>query len=152
MRIQVSDDGGATFRKLTEGLPSVELGRIEVDWYRSDPNVVFALVETAEGAANAEEIAAVEGVDALFVGRADLAVGHGKADFFDPDVAEIFYLRAQIQQEQNNKAKVIENLETAIQKNPYYVEAMNNLAIQYLLSGNYQAAIEQLVAAGVTVG
>lgn len=41
-----------------------------------------------EGVKNAAEIAAVEGVDALFVGRADLAVSYAKSNFFDPDVAD----------------------------------------------------------------
>ena len=44
-------------------------------------------IEDPEGAENATEIATVPGVDALFVGRADLAVSHGKSDFLDPDIA-----------------------------------------------------------------
>jgi len=39
-------DGGATFEKLTQGLPSVAVGRIGLDYYRKDPNVVFAIVES----------------------------------------------------------------------------------------------------------
>src|SRR5690606_26207518 len=39
-------DGGATFTEVTEGLPTCQLGRIDVDWYRKDPNVLFALVES----------------------------------------------------------------------------------------------------------
>ncbi|QDU85964.1 BNR/Asp-box repeat protein [Planctomycetes bacterium Pla163] len=39
-------DGGATWTELTEGLPTVDKGRIGIDWYRADPNIVFALVET----------------------------------------------------------------------------------------------------------
>lgn len=31
----------------------------------------------------------MEGVDALFLGRADLAVSHGYADFFAPEVANM---------------------------------------------------------------
>jgi len=38
---------------------------------------------------NHEQIAAVDGVDALFVGRADLAVSHGYNDFFAPEVADM---------------------------------------------------------------
>lgn len=45
-------------------------------------------IEDPEGAENAAEIASVEGVDGLFVGRADLAVGAGKDDFFDPEIAQ----------------------------------------------------------------
>ncbi len=39
-------DGGATFTKVTDGLPSVTLGRIGIDWYVADPNVVYAVVES----------------------------------------------------------------------------------------------------------
>ncbi|SEL36764.1 2-keto-3-deoxy-L-rhamnonate aldolase RhmA [Roseovarius nanhaiticus] len=45
-------------------------------------------IEDPEGAENAADIASVEGVDGLFVGRADLAVGSGKDDFFDPEIAQ----------------------------------------------------------------
>jgi len=38
-------DGGKTWRKLTKGLPTSALGRIGIDWYRKDPNVVFAVVD-----------------------------------------------------------------------------------------------------------
>ncbi len=63
----------------------------------------------------------------------------------DPDVAEVYFLKAQIKLEKDgNKVEAIADLETALQKNPYYIEAMNNLAIQYILSGNYDIAIEKL--------
>ncbi len=66
----------------------------------------------------------------------------------NPDVAEIYFLKAQIKLEkEGNKVEAIQNLETALQKNPYYIEAMNNLAIQYILSGNYDIAIEKLEGA-----
>jgi photosystem II stability/assembly factor-like uncharacterized protein len=41
-----SDDGGDTWKKLTKGLPSVQMGRISLDVYGKDPRVVFALLET----------------------------------------------------------------------------------------------------------
>ena len=48
--------------------------------------VIFALVETAEGAANAKEIAAVEGIDGLWIGHLDLSTSLGCAgDFEHPD-------------------------------------------------------------------
>ncbi|WP_421904652.1 HpcH/HpaI aldolase family protein [Mameliella sp.] len=43
--------------------------------------VLIAQIEDPEGAENVAGIAAVAGVDALFVGRADLAVGYGINDF-----------------------------------------------------------------------
>ena len=39
-------DGGKTFRKLTKGLPTCALGRIGIDYYRKDPNVVFAVIDS----------------------------------------------------------------------------------------------------------
>lgn len=41
--------------------------------------VVIAQIEDPEGVINAESIAAVEGVDALFIGQVDLAVSYGAA-------------------------------------------------------------------------
>ena len=38
-------DGGASWRKLTKGLPTSQLGRIGIDWYRKDPAIVFAVVD-----------------------------------------------------------------------------------------------------------
>lgn len=45
--------------------------------------VIFAMVESPEGVAAAEEIAAVEGVDCLLVGLVDLAASLGGADEAD---------------------------------------------------------------------
>jgi photosystem II stability/assembly factor-like uncharacterized protein len=39
-------DGGKSFKKLTKGLPTCNLGRIGVDYYRKDPSTVYALVES----------------------------------------------------------------------------------------------------------
>lgn len=46
-------------------------------------------IEDPEGVINHADIAAVDGVDALFIGRADLAVSHGWVDFFALEVANI---------------------------------------------------------------
>ena len=43
-----STDGGVTWKKLTEGLPKTEMGRIALDIYRRNSNIVYALVESAE--------------------------------------------------------------------------------------------------------
>jgi photosystem II stability/assembly factor-like uncharacterized protein len=37
-------DAGKTWEKMTEGLPTVEVGRCGLDIYRKDPNVVYAIV------------------------------------------------------------------------------------------------------------
>ncbi|MGH9932433.1 MAG: VPS10 domain-containing protein [Pyrinomonadaceae bacterium] len=42
-------DGGATWNKLTKGLPEGITGRIGLDIYRRDPNIIYALVENAKG-------------------------------------------------------------------------------------------------------
>ncbi|MEM7201912.1 MAG: PDZ domain-containing protein [Planctomycetota bacterium] len=39
-------DGGQTFEKLTKGLPTATLGRIGLDYYRANPDVVYAVIET----------------------------------------------------------------------------------------------------------
>ena len=41
-------DGGAHWTRLTEGLPKTDLGRIALDVYRRNGNVVYALVESEE--------------------------------------------------------------------------------------------------------
>jgi len=44
-----STDGGETWRELTTGLPTVDMGRIGMDISPVDPDVVYALVEAADG-------------------------------------------------------------------------------------------------------
>ena len=39
-------DGGKTWAKLDQGLPTVATGRIGLDWYRKDPKVVVAIIDT----------------------------------------------------------------------------------------------------------
>jgi photosystem II stability/assembly factor-like uncharacterized protein len=41
-----TSDGGQTWKKLTDGLPTRPLGRIGIQYYRNDPNVVYAIVES----------------------------------------------------------------------------------------------------------
>jgi photosystem II stability/assembly factor-like uncharacterized protein len=41
-----TSDGGKNFRRITSGLPNCKLGRIGLDWYRKDPTVVYAIVES----------------------------------------------------------------------------------------------------------
>jgi photosystem II stability/assembly factor-like uncharacterized protein len=43
--IYKTTDGFKTFKKLTKGLPTCELGRIGLDYYRKDPNIVFAIID-----------------------------------------------------------------------------------------------------------
>jgi photosystem II stability/assembly factor-like uncharacterized protein len=46
--IYKTTDGGKTFKKLTNGLPSSQMGRIGIDWYRKDPKVVYAIIDCSE--------------------------------------------------------------------------------------------------------
>ena len=39
-------DGGATWQKLKEGLPTCKLGRCSFDYWQANPDVVFAIVES----------------------------------------------------------------------------------------------------------
>jgi photosystem II stability/assembly factor-like uncharacterized protein len=57
-----SIDGGDTWTKLTEGLPTGDVGRIGLDVSRSSPNVVYATIETkvtGTGAANGNTEASI---------------------------------------------------------------------------------------------
>jgi photosystem II stability/assembly factor-like uncharacterized protein len=42
-------DGGRSWRLLTAGLPTGDKGRIGLDIYRKDPNIVYAIIESREG-------------------------------------------------------------------------------------------------------
>lgn len=41
-----STNAGETWTKMSQGLPTVKTGRIGLDWYVKDPNVVFAIIDT----------------------------------------------------------------------------------------------------------
>ena len=47
--IYKSTDAGATWKKLTTGLPSVDMGRIGLAVSAADPNVVYATIEAGDG-------------------------------------------------------------------------------------------------------
>src|SRR5262249_14910483 len=44
--LRKTTDGGKTWTKLTKGLPTCKRGRIGLDYYRQDPRVVYAVVES----------------------------------------------------------------------------------------------------------
>ena len=39
-------DGGKNFQKVSEGLPSCKMGRIGFDWYRKNPKIAYAIIES----------------------------------------------------------------------------------------------------------
>lgn len=43
-----SEDGGNSWKKLTNGLPKGEIGRVGIDIYRSDPQIIVASVEASD--------------------------------------------------------------------------------------------------------
>jgi hypothetical protein len=47
--IYKSTDAGATWRKLERGLPDVDLGRIGLDIAPANPDIIYAIVEAAQG-------------------------------------------------------------------------------------------------------
>lgn len=40
-------DGGKTWKRITAGLPTCDLGRIGLDWYPKDPRIVYMVLESA---------------------------------------------------------------------------------------------------------
>jgi photosystem II stability/assembly factor-like uncharacterized protein len=61
-----STDGGESFARVSEGLPSCKLGRIGLDYFESDPNIVVAIVESEKIAKEPEtySYAGIRGEDA----------------------------------------------------------------------------------------
>jgi photosystem II stability/assembly factor-like uncharacterized protein len=64
--IHKSVDGGETWTRITQGLPTVDLGRIDIEYYRGDPSIVYALVESSRIGEEPENApyAGVQGEDA----------------------------------------------------------------------------------------
>jgi photosystem II stability/assembly factor-like uncharacterized protein len=60
--IYKSTDGGATWKKMTQGLPTCALGRIGLDYYRKDPKVVFAVIDTEKYGTGLPPVAVYMGV------------------------------------------------------------------------------------------
>jgi len=55
-------NGGRKWKKITAGLPTSKLGRIGLDWYQADPDVVFALVDCENIGKGPDPMAAFLGV------------------------------------------------------------------------------------------
>ena len=52
--------------------------------------IVMAQIEEPEGVEAAAEIAAVDGIDALFIGPADLSISYGQPNLTSPELADAF--------------------------------------------------------------
>src|SRR2546430_10768404 len=53
-------DAGKTWKKLEKGLPNAKLGRIGLDWYMKDPNIVYAIIDTEKAGMGPPRIAALK--------------------------------------------------------------------------------------------
>jgi len=71
----------------------------------TNDTVVIGMIEEPEGVDVVDTIAAIDGIDGLFAGPADLAVGYGKSDINDPIVVEAVQKVGRAT-EQNGKAGV----------------------------------------------
>jgi 4-hydroxy-2-oxoheptanedioate aldolase len=67
---------------------ALRIGPIPED--ANEATVVLAMIETAEGLTNVDEICAVDGIDGVYVGPSDLCLGIGGAFPGDPAVAGEF--------------------------------------------------------------
>jgi photosystem II stability/assembly factor-like uncharacterized protein len=47
-RLYKTKNGGKTWDRVTKGLPPSDLGRVGLDWYRKNPNTIYAIVDCAE--------------------------------------------------------------------------------------------------------
>lgn len=78
---------GRGFAGTTRAADYAKRTLIEHKTRAADEVCLICMIEDPKGVQNAAEIAAVEHVDALFVGRADLSVASGFNDFFAPETA-----------------------------------------------------------------
>ncbi|MER6013337.1 HpcH/HpaI aldolase family protein [Streptomyces bluensis] len=77
--------GNRSYGPMRSGL---RIGPNPADAHRE--TVVLAMIETAEGLANVEEICATDGLDGVYVGPSDLRIALGGATSTDPAVAAEF--------------------------------------------------------------
>ena len=69
--IHRSDDGGTTWRRLEGGLPSGKIGRIGLDIYQKNPNILYAVLENQNPKSGAEqrEVSAVNPLASGIIGN-----------------------------------------------------------------------------------
>ncbi|MFN0133238.1 MAG: VPS10 domain-containing protein [Phycisphaerales bacterium] len=76
-----SSDGGETWKRLSSGLPEVQIGRIGIEFYQKDPKVAFIVIETEKSGAAQENaaFAGLTGEDAEAGARVTRVVNGGPA-------------------------------------------------------------------------
>ena len=84
-----SEDGGETWRQLTNGLPDGHLGRISIDISRSHPNIVYASIENA----NVDGVSYEERRQQLLVGNIRDQFGLGEEIYRSDDRGETWERR-----------------------------------------------------------
>jgi photosystem II stability/assembly factor-like uncharacterized protein len=77
--IHKTTDGGKTWKKVTQGLPTCAMGRIGLDIYRKDPKVLFAVIDTEKYGTGLPPVAVYLGV-AANAGTGGLKLGEVAAN------------------------------------------------------------------------
>jgi 4-hydroxy-2-oxoheptanedioate aldolase len=72
----------------------------------NDEIALIAMIETAEALENAPGIAAVDGIDCLYIGPADLSLNLGHSPGFEPDQPEMKVAFARVLQAAEGAGKV----------------------------------------------
>jgi len=109
----------------------------------------FALIETAEGVANAEEIAAVKGVDALWIGQFDLTVSMGIPGQFDhPEfTAAVRRIGAACRKHRKSLGRIVPNAGVGAELFRQGFDFICHSADAWMLQHAMQGAVTELHAA-----
>ena len=83
-------DGGRDYAGTTRMGAFGTRPRSEIIEYNRTQNIVIAQIEDPSGVEAVDEIAQVDGIDALFIGKADLTVGFGASDPSDEIVENAY--------------------------------------------------------------
>jgi photosystem II stability/assembly factor-like uncharacterized protein len=78
-----TNDGGKSFRKLTNGLPTGSLGRIGISYYRKNPNTIFTIIDGEKigmGAPPNPMFLSIEGENGDNGAKLTKVIPHGVAD------------------------------------------------------------------------
>lgn len=104
---------------------------------------VMVQIESATAVENVADIAAVEGIDALFIGRADLAVSYGAETIADPSVAAAVRQVARVATEQHIPLGIF-------LPNELELETFRRLGFSIFIIGSDQSLLKGAAAQVVT--